>query len=223
MATTKLVIFDFDGVLANSEIIALYELGKCLTSFGITLGTAELASRFLGVSLGDIVTYVRERIGPVDEDVFRAQWYGALFSRYQDELTLMPGANDLLDRLDTLCIRYCVASGGSVTRLGFAMDILGLGPRFDGKAFSADLVGVGKPSPDLFLFAARKMGVDVKDCLVVEDAAAGVDAARAARIRCLGFVGGDHLAADRDHYARLLLERGADAIAHDLREVIGHL
>lgn len=223
MATTRLVIFDFDGVLANSEIIALYELGKCFASFGISLDEDELVSRFLGASFNDIVRYITDRTGAFDDEAFRAQWYGSLFSRYEHELTLMPGAGDLLDGLDTAGIRYCIASGGSVRRLEFAMGVLDLVGRFDGAAFSADLVGAGKPAPDLFLYAARKMDIEINKCLVVEDATAGVDAARTAQIRCLGFVGGDHLTSRRDQHAELLLARGAEAIARELPEVLDHL
>lgn len=223
MAKTKLVIFDFDGVLANSEIIALDELGKCFAAYGIAMSEDELVFRFLGVSFRDIARHIREQTGACDENAFREQWYGALFSRYARELRVMPGALDLLDGLDAAGVPYCIASGGSVRRLSFALGVLDLGGRFEGAAFSADMVGAGKPAPDLFLHAADAKSVAVTDCLVIEDATAGAEAAKRAGIRCVGFVGGDHLATRRDAHARRMIAHGAEAIVLTLREVLDHL
>ncbi len=223
MATTRLVIFDFDGVLANSEIISLGELRKSLAAFDIHLEESELVTRFLGASFADIVAFVKQRNGNGDEDAFREKWYGALFARYERELKLMPGARQLLDGLDAAGIRYCIASGGSVKRLGFALRVLDLAARFDKAAFSVDMVDAGKPAPDLFLHAAEAMQTDIADCLVIEDATAGAEAAERAGMRCIGFVGGDHLATRREEHARLLLERGVERIVHTLPEILDHL
>ena len=223
MAITKLVIFDFDGVLANSEIIALAELGKALARYDIHIADDELISRFLGASFADIAAFAHQRNGACEKDVLRKSWHEALFARYARELTLMPGATELLDGLDVIGVPYCIASGSATRRLGFALDVLGIAGRFENKAFSVDMVAVGKPAPDLFLYAARTMNVPTDQCLVIEDATAGAEAARAAGIRCIGFVGGEHLASRRQQHAALLSERGTAQVVERLIDVLHYL
>lgn len=217
------VIFDFDGVLVDSEIIALAELGACLRRFGIEVGVDEMVGRFLGASFEDIERFVRATSGISPDASFRQDWYARLFERYGRELQMMSGARALLDVLDARGIRHCIASGGSCRRLRFALDVVGLGSRFSQRAFSADEVNRGKPAPDLFLLAADRMQVAPRDCLVVEDSVAGVRAAVAAGMRPVGFVGGRHLADCRERHGTRLLEGGAVSIIENLDEVPGML
>ena len=217
---TKAVLFDFDGVLVNSEIIALAELRDCLSEFGIRLGWDELIDTFLGSSFEDIQDYVERKTGKSPGPSFRESWYARLFARYARGLKVIPGALELLDQLDARGVAYCVASGGSYKRLTFALDVTGLKNRFDGRAFSADSVAKGKPEPDLFLYAIEQLGVNVQDCLVVEDAVAGVRAATAAGIRSLGFVGGSHLAERRAVHGQQFRAAGAIAVIEDLGQTL---
>ncbi len=217
---TKAVIFDFDGVLVNSEIIALAELRDCLADFGIRMDWNELIDTFLGSSFEDIQSYVERVTGNPPDPSFRETWYARLFARYSRGLTVIPGALELLDQLDARAIAYCVASGGSYKRLDFALDVTGLKGRFDDRVFSADSVSRGKPEPDLFLYAAGRLGVRPRDCLVVEDAVAGVRAATAAGIPSLGFVGGSHLAERRAVHGQQFRSAGAIAVVDDLRQTL---
>jgi HAD superfamily hydrolase (TIGR01509 family) len=217
---TKAVIFDFDGVLVNSEIIALAELRDCLSEIGIRRDWNELIDTFLGASFEDIQSYVHRETGKPPEPAFRESWYARLFDRYSRDLAIMAGAQALFDQLDERAIRYCIASGGSYKRLTFALELTGLTSRFQDRAFSADSVERGKPEPDLFLFAVGKLGVEASECLVVEDAVAGVRAATAAGIRSIGFVGGDHLAERRVLHGQQLREVGAMAIIEDLGQTL---
>ena len=216
----RAVIFDFDGVLVNSEIIALAELRDCLADFGIRLDWNELIDTFLGSSFEDIQAYVERATGRPPDASFRETWYARLFARYARGLTVIPGALELLDQLDSLGIVYCVASGGSYRRLTFALDVTGLKSRFDGRAFSANSVSRGKPEPDLFLYAAGRLGIRPRDCLVVEDAVAGVRAAAAAGIPSLGFVGGSHLAERRAVHGQQFRAAGAMAVIEDIRQTL---
>jgi HAD superfamily hydrolase (TIGR01509 family) len=217
------VIFDFDGVLVNSEIIALSELRDCLSEFGIRLDWDELIDTFLGASFEDVQAYVEREIGTAPGPGFRESWYARLFARYSRGLTVIPGALELLDQLDARKITYCVASGGSYRRLTFALDVTGLKSRFAHRAFSADLVARGKPEPDLFLYAVERLRVKPGDCLVVEDAVAGVRAATTAGIRSLGFVGGSHLAERRAVHGQQFRAAGAMAVIEDLREALNYV
>lgn len=215
--TARLVIFDFDGVIADSEIIALAELQACLAEYGLELTMDALIDRFLGASLASIVAALAEHTGaPVPEE-FREAWYSRLFARYRRELQPVPGILDLFARLDRAGVDCCIASGSSHRRLGFALDCLDLTERFRGRAFSAEDVARGKPAPDLMLFAADRCGLAPAGCVVIEDATAGVTAARAAGMRALGFVGGQHLQTGAPRQAERLLAAGAVAIArsHD--------
>ena len=111
---------------------------------------------------------------------------------FEAGLKALPGVVALLDRLAARAIPYCVASSGSVEKMHHSLGLVGLLPRFVDHMFSARMVGRGKPAPDLFLFAAEKMGASPAGCLVIEDSVHGVTAARAAGMRAIGFVGASH-------------------------------
>ena len=219
----KAVVFDFDGVLVNSEIIALAELRECLSEFGIQLEWDELIETFLGTSVEDIQAYVERETGKSPGPGFREGWYARLFARYSRGLTVIPGALELLDQLEARGITYCVASGGSYQRLAFALDVTGLKSRFADRTFSADSVARGKPEPDLFLYAVGRLGVRPGDCLVIEDAVAGVRAATTAGIHSLGFVGGSHLAERRTVHGKQFRAAGAMAVIEDLRDALNYI
>lgn len=207
-----LVIFDFDGVLADSEGIAIEELAAEMTARGATITAAEAQARFLGASTRDHMAFIAAQTGAPCGADFPDVWHRRLFTRYACELQAVPGALATLDLLDGAHIPYCIGSGGAVDRLDHALRAIDLAERFAGRAFSAEMVARGKPAPDLFLHAAAKMGVAPDRCLVVEDAPAGVRAAGAAGMRCLGFVGGSHLAGQAEDHAALLRQAGAGAI-----------
>jgi HAD superfamily hydrolase (TIGR01509 family) len=190
---------------------------------GIVRDRDEMVSDFLGLSFEDIRAFVARETGKDPGEGFREAWYARLFGRYARELDIMPGAIELLDRLDELGVDYCIASGGSYRRLNHALDLTGLAARFDGRSFSAESVARGKPAPDLFLYACARLGMAPDDCLVVEDAAAGVRAARAAGIRALAFVGGGHLSERRARHGWTLRQAGAMDATNDLRRVVACL
>lgn len=219
----KAVIFDFDGVLVNSEIIALHELQNCLREVGITVDKNEMVLTFLGASFEDIAKFISRETGRTDLEDFRNIWYQRLFKRYETELTIMKGARQVLAALDAEGIAYCIASGGSDRRLNFALTVTGLMGNFHGRAFSADSVMRGKPAPDIFLHAAEQLNVASKHCLVIEDAIAGVIGAQAAGIRVVGFVGGDHLNDCREVHKARLEEAGAFATIDNLPEILSFL
>lgn len=218
-----LVIFDFDGVLADSEGIAIEELAAEMTLRGAAITAAEAQGRFLGASTRDHMAFIAERSGRPCAADFPDVWHQRLFTRYATELRAVPGATETLDLLDRAGIPYCIGSGGSVDRLDNALRAIGLRERFAGRAFSAEMVARGKPAPDLFLYAAAQMGIVPARTLVVEDAPAGVRAAMAAGMRCLGFVGGSHLAGQEASHAAILTAAGAGFICASHRALQGAL
>jgi HAD superfamily hydrolase (TIGR01509 family) len=207
---TALVLFDFDGVVADSEIISLATLQAALADFGLRLSLEETRARFLGTSLRRITSYL-EAHGTGGAEGFAAHWQGALFARFQEALRPVPHVLEALDVLEARAIPFCIASSGTFERIHLALDAMQVRERF-ANIFSAEQVARGKPAPDLFLYAAQQMGVASQDCLVIEDSPFGVSGAKAAGMRCAGFLGGAHCSEDLEAHARLLKEAGADHI-----------
>ena len=217
--TPGLVIFDFDGVVVDSEVISLSTLRQAMKDFGVSLSLEDVRARFLGGSINRFEAYVDANGTRPAAVGFAQHWYDMLFEHFRTDLEVMPGFLELLERLDTRSIPYCVASGGSYERLGVAMEATRLSDRFKTKIFSADLVEHGKPQPDLFLHAAQKMAVAPDRCLVIEDSPAGIIAAKAAGMPVIGFVGGSHLKDVIEDYPKTLMSHRADAIIHAFGQI----
>jgi HAD superfamily hydrolase (TIGR01509 family) len=132
-----------------------------------------------------------------------------LFEHFRRELKPIPG---IVEALDRLTIPYCVASSSQPERIRISLEVTGLLERFAPNIFSAEMVQHGKPAPDLFLYAAKQMGVEPAACLVVEDSAPGIAAAHSAGMRVLAFLGGSHVRQPgyRERLARLGPEREFD-------------
>lgn len=190
----ELVIFDCDGVLVDSEAIALSVMQGALADAGLPLDVAAIRRRFLGRSLASVTADLAGE-GIEFGAPRRAAMDGELRRRFEAELVAVPGMAALIDRLAVPC---CVASSSHVARLHHSLETVGLLRRFPNAVFSADAVARGKPHPDLFEHAARRMGAAPAGCVVVEDSAPGLLAARAAGMRAVPFAGGSHLADPAD-------------------------
>ncbi len=202
------VIFDFDGVVADSEPASLATLQQALAEFGLVMTLEQVRGQFLGKSLKTIEAHVMPRQTEGRSSSFAETWQTALFERFRTDLTAMPGLMAFLDALDQVGLPYCVASSSSFERLGVALEALHLGERLS-NLFSAEQVKNGKPAPDLFLYAAAQMQSDPDTCLIIEDSPHGIRAAAAAHMPSVGFVGGGHLRGIEDDHAALLLDAGA--------------
>lgn len=210
---TDLVIFDCDGVLIDSESIACRVDAECLTEIGFPTVADDVRSRYVGIGAAAMFADLEARHGrPLPAD-FSAMIHDRLERAFESELQAMAGIADVVDAIPC---PVCVASSSSPARLRHSLTLVGLHDRFAPNIFSGTQVPNGKPAPDLFLFAAARMGVAPAHCLVVEDSLAGVQAAVAAGMRVVGFTAGDHCGAG--HGARLL-ETGAFAVAVDSREL----
>lgn len=182
-----LVIFDCDGVLVDSERLSIEVDRRVLADLGWSLSKDEILHRFVGRSSAHFRAEVEAHLGrPLADDweTPYQPWYVDAFAR---ELTAVPGVSTALDEIE---IATCVASSGTHAKIRRTLGLTGLLPRFEGRIFSADDVLHGKPAPDLFLHAADRLGVSPARCTVVEDSRFGVQAARAAGMRVLGYAGG---------------------------------
>ncbi|WP_326721479.1 HAD family hydrolase [Streptomyces sp. NBC_00243] len=184
----ELIIFDNDGVLVDSEPISNVLLAAYLTELGHPTSYEESLRDYMGAAMHRVHDLVEERTGqrlPADfDEVFHAR----VFAAFERELEPVPGAVQVLEKLAADGVPYCVASSGSHERIRVGHRKTGLDRWFDeGRVFSSQDVGRGKPAPDLFLYAAERMGVAPEKCVVVEDSPLGVQAAVAAGMDVYGF------------------------------------
>lgn len=185
----ELLIFDCDGVLVDSERLAVRVEAKLITELGWPISEAEVIERFVGRSDAHMLAEIERTLGrPVPG--WQARYEQELHAAFRAELTAVEGIAAALDAIEGSALVTCVASSGTHDKMRLTLGLAGLWDRFDGRIFSATEVAHGKPAPDLFLHAAARMGVDPGCCVVVEDSPSGVAAARAAGMRCLAFAGG---------------------------------
>ncbi len=152
----RLIIFDCDGVLVDSEPLAFRVLLEGLAAAGHPMEPAKAYELFLGRSLANLKTVLRRELGVELSAGQLEEMRERLFEVYRRELKPIPG---ILETLDRLTIPSCVASSSLPDRIRLSLEVTGLLPRFDPHLFSASMVAKGKPEPDLFLYAAGQMGV----------------------------------------------------------------
>ncbi|MET7852334.1 HAD family hydrolase [Streptomyces avermitilis] len=183
-----LVIFDNDGVLVDSEPLSNTLLAAYLTELGHPTSYEESLRDYMGAAMHRVHDLVQERTGQRLPDDFDEVFHGRVFAAFERELEPVAGAVDILEKLTADGVPYCVASSGSHERIRVGHRKTGLDRWFeDGRIFSSQDVGQGKPAPDLFLYAAERMGVPPKRCVVVEDSPLGVQAAHAAGMDVFGY------------------------------------
>ncbi|MDJ0341908.1 HAD family hydrolase [Streptomyces sp. H10-C2] len=183
-----LVIFDNDGVLVDSEPISNRILADYLTELGHPTSYEESIRDYMGGAVHLIHDVVWERSGQRLPEGFNDAFHTRVFEAFRRELQPVSGVAEVLGKLEAEGVPYCLASSGSHERIRVALHTTGLYERFgEERVFSSQDVGRGKPAPDLFLHAAKVMGVAPERCAVVEDSPLGVRAATAAGMDVYGF------------------------------------
>lgn len=183
----ELVIFDCDGVLVDSEILAVEVDQRVLAEFGWHLTTDEIVERFMGRSARSFTAELEAHLGlqlPDDWDAKYAPWYHDVFDA---GLTSIDGIEAALQ---SITLQTCVASSGTHEKIRRTLGLTSLLEHFEGRIFSATEVDEGKPAPDLFLHAADRMRTRPERCVVIEDSKYGARAARAAGMDVFGYAGG---------------------------------
>jgi HAD superfamily hydrolase (TIGR01509 family) len=185
--TIQLVIFDCDGVLVDSERLAVRIDVQVLAKLGWPLSEREVIDRFVGRSHEFMVAAIEAQLGhPLPDD-----WENDCHHLYREAFAAeLAPVDGVVEALDQITLPTCVASSGSHEKMRYTLGLTGLYDRFAGRIFSASEVARGKPAPDFFLHAAERMGVEPGACAVVEDSRHGVEAARAAGMFAFGFAGG---------------------------------
>jgi HAD superfamily hydrolase (TIGR01509 family) len=182
-----LVIFDCDGVLVDSERIAVRVSAAGLRERGWAISEAEVIDRFVGRTDEYIGAEIARRLGAEVEAEWRVESVRRLREAFAAELRPVDG---IVEALDAISSPTCVASSGTHEKIRHSLGVAGLLDRFEGRIFSASDVAHGKPAPDLFLHAAAVMQVTPARCAVVEDSPSGVQAARTAGMRVYAYTGG---------------------------------
>ncbi len=182
-----LVIFDCDGVLVDSEPIAVRIDLLMLAQFGLRLSEAEVIERFVGRSPEVMLAAIEAQLGHRLPENWEDRFDQLRRDAFEAGLRTVEGIEDALERIPQLT---CVASSSGHESLRYKLGLTGLYERFQGRIFSASEVASGKPAPDLFLHAARQMGVSPLSCMVIEDSRYGVQAARAANMDVFAYAGG---------------------------------
>jgi len=209
-----LVIFDCDGVLVDSEPISIALLVELISEAGGTMTEAVAYQRFLGRSMASISDTLIDEFGLDVRSEHLARMRSGLYGRFRRELKPISGVRDVLEGLR---LPRCVASSSQMERIRLSLSVTGLLELLDPHIYSAGMVKRGKPAPDLFLHAACQMGAEPAGCVVVEDSPAGIEAAKRAGMRVLGFAGGAH--AQAVDLAASLAALQPEAVFDDMRQL----
>jgi HAD superfamily hydrolase (TIGR01509 family) len=183
----EMVIFDCDGVLIDSERLAVVLDLEMLAALGWRLTRTEVIERFMGRSATHMLGEIERWLGHPLPEGWTEDWDERYRKKFAAELEPVDG---IVEALEQITLATCVASSSEHDHLRRNLATVGLYDRFEGRIFSASEVENGKPAPDLFLHAARRMGVAPAGCVVVEDSRYGVQAARAAGMHVLAYAGG---------------------------------
>ena len=208
------VIFDFDGVIASSEALANIVPAETITPPGLPTTLEDSVTRYIGKRARETIAAIETGVGPPVPNGFSNDPKTATAERFRIDLREVDGATTFVARF--ACVPRCIASSSSTDRLLMCLDVLGLAEAFAGNVFSADMVARGMPAPDIFLLAAKRIGVPPLECMVIEDSVSGVQAGVAAGMRVIRLCAGAHV---RDGHAERLLKAGAAYAAATRDEV----
>ena len=175
----KLIIFDCDGVLVDSELLGNKVFSDLLATCGCHITSTDMVTRFRGVKLADILKTLERETSIKLPATFEVDLRRRMSIAFQADLRPVEGA---LQLIEALRIPFCVASSGPRFKIEENLRSTKLYSHFEGKIFSAYEVGSWKPDPGLFLHAASDMGFTPNECVVVEDSFAGVSAGVAANM-----------------------------------------
>ena len=182
----KLIIFDCDGVLVDSETIFNQVLIEDLAEHGLALTVEQSMALFVGGSMSSVQSAVQKRGIHLSDDWIELL-YGKVKARLEQGVDAVEGIPELLSELSHMGQQFCVASNGPVDKMHITLGQTGLLPFFDKALFSAYEVNSWKPEPGLFLHAARQFSCTPEQCVVIEDSRNGTLAARNAEMPCLGY------------------------------------
>jgi HAD superfamily hydrolase (TIGR01509 family) len=209
----ELIIFDCDGVLIDSEVIANRVNVEVLAGLGVGFTLEDYMERFVGVSLRDEVVEI-ERLRNIKlPDDYESRLTTHKHKIFDQELKAIEG---IAEFVTSIKLPKAVASGSSPERLEYTLKLTHLWGLFAPHIYSTTLVPKSKPAPDIFLYTADKFNIKPEKCLVIEDSTLGVRAGVAAGMTVIGFSGGSHI---KDGHEQRLLELGATKVFSKMQDV----
>ncbi len=208
----RLVIFDCDGVLVDTEAAANARMADIFTDLGHAMTADECRALFQGRTMEGVCETFADLAGLGYDSNLPALMRAEVEKVLAVTTEPVPGAIDLVHRIRHAGLPMCVASSGSVPKMHITLGRIGLLPLLKEVPFSAQDIGRGKPYPDVFLAAAKAIGHRCEDAVIIEDSVSGVMAGIAAGARVIGYAGDPFTNADK------LAEVGAEII-HDMAEV----
>jgi HAD superfamily hydrolase (TIGR01509 family) len=215
MSGFDLIIFDCDGVLVDSEIIAAQVESRLLTDAGYPISTEEMGERFSGMTWKNILLEVeREASIPLSASLLEKS-EKLLDARLERDVKVIEGVKTALSRMT---LPRCICSNSSSARLEMMLIKVGLKPYFEGHIYSAKDLGPDrvKPKPDIFLHGAKQFNVSPDRVVVVEDSVHGIKGARAAGMRVIGFTGASHT---YPSHADRLTDAGAETVIARMQDL----
>jgi HAD superfamily hydrolase (TIGR01509 family) len=208
-----LLIFDFDGVIADSEVVANKVLAEMVSELGVPTTLQDSYQRYMGMRFSEVIAAVETTVGRSLPEDFPDRFQARTLAAFRAELQPVNGARTYIEAFSH--VPRCVASSSSSDRLAVCLEVLGLGAAFGQNVFSASMVARGKPHPDIFLHAADAMGVHPSQAIVIEDSASGVQAGVAAGMRVIGLLAASHI---QPGHRERLLAAGAHHVASTFDE-----
>jgi HAD superfamily hydrolase (TIGR01509 family) len=205
------VIFNCDGVLADSESITNRVLAEMVQLLGCTLTLQEVRRRFTGVPMAEVVKTLQAKLGHDLPTIWHSQFQARRAEAFRRELRAVPGVQALLQALAAAGVAVAVTSGAERDKVTANLKIIGLDAAFGRQVFTGSDVAHSKPAPDVHLLAAKSLGVHPRRCAVVEDTPAGVRAGLAAGMTVVGY--------GADTPAQALSAAGAAVVATSMRQV----
>lgn len=189
-----LIIFDFDGVIADSETPANAVLAEMVTELGAPTTLEDAYDRYLGKRFADVVAQIERDVGQTLPADFAAALQKRTLQRFRDDLQPVSGVLDFIDAFKE--VPKCIASTSSPDRIHMCLDLLCLREAFEPNVYSVSMVTRGKPHPDVFLYAAAQLGAPPSRTIVIEDSASGVTAGVAAGMTVIGLLAASHIKPD---------------------------
>ena len=189
MSKYKCIIFDCDGVLINSESIAIKVLVDMANDLGANMDFQESLINLKGKSLNLCMNVISKRINNPLPVHFEQDYRINTFEAFRKGIQPINGIKDIVENLN---IPFCVASSGPENKIRLNLEITGLLPFFEGNIFSCYAIQKWKPEPDIFLWAAKSMGFKPNECLVIEDSVSGVKAAKFGGFDVYGYTEHDY-------------------------------
>ncbi|PBB27081.1 HAD family hydrolase [Mesorhizobium sp. WSM4308] len=214
MQIPKLVIFDCDGILVDTENLANRRLAEWLAAAGYPTSFEYCRRNFSGRSMASVQKEIEERTEVRLGADFVDRWNAGLPDLFSHGVEAIPYVREFIEAVRAAGIPYCVATSARISKMHITLGQTGLLPLFEHAMFSSTMVGRGKPFPDLFLHAAKSLGFAPADCIVIEDSVAGTQAGIAAGMRVFSYHGDPY--SDRDG----LIEAGG-ILFDDMRELAG--